>query len=202
MIQYKKLKKLYLGKYQHKIVLVCAGVHYFRGGNLDRIEQKLNDVINNESTNYHRLNSIHFTYLFSLLNCLRTLDNYTIRVESPWLSIYTTEETNIDKIKNVSESHVREIYGAPDNLAQNELVSSLPFDYRIHVKNNHQTHEGFLDWARDNKNIRLTKNISKALSGSRWPINGYFYIKGEKNLTMAKMYLGNIIKKVEKIINL
>lgn len=192
-IQYKTLKKLYLGKYQHKIVLVCRGAHLFRGGNLDKIEHRIevsaSDYISDKA------------YLYELIDYLKSINDYTIRIEGSLLSIYTIDESHIRKIKKLNSIYVREIHNVDRHLNPNEIISTLPYDYKVHLVNKGQPNKTFLEWAQDNANIRVTKSTQFFLSNpSRWPLDGYFYIKGENNLTMAKLYLGNLIKKIEKIV--
>jgi uridine kinase len=200
MIEYKKLNKLYLGKYQHKIVLVCKGAFYLRGNDLNKVYRNLLSV-NTKQYDYYQPNAFDLNYLFEVVDCLQTIDDFKIRIENPYISIYTTNKKAINRIKKIDKSKVRTIYELPKDIQSGEVLSTLPYDYKVYIKNNRKPNDGFINWTQDNKNIRLTKTTKLFLSEQTvWPAEGYFYITGDKNLTMAKIHLGNVIKKIEKIV--
>lgn len=201
MILYKNLKKLYQGKYQYKIVLVFRGAHCFRGNDPLRVLNQINYYTSHLDPNFRAVNQRELLYLHNLYICLQTLTNYTVRVENPFLSIYSTNEYDIDAIKNICIDNVKEIYNLPIPTAEGEVISTLPYDYKVHVRIlKNIEYSGFLSWATDNKNIRIPKSTVNDMT-SNYPYQPrYFYVSGDKNLTMAKMYLTSITK-VEKIVN-
>lgn len=207
MIFYKPLKKLYKGRYQYKIVLVSSGVSLFRSGDLDKIFKNLSEVVikpkvDDKFYTYSLVkNQDDLDYLFDVYQTLLSIDNFSIRVENPWLSIYFSSEDDLNTVKNIKEDRVKYICQPSAPLSKGEIVSTLPFDYKIHFKNIPGKHESFFTWAIDNKNIRLPKSTINSLTHSiKYPPSLYFYIKGDKNLTMAKIHLGSIITRVEKIV--
>lgn len=205
MILYKETKKLYQGKYQHRIVLVCSGVHVFRGNNLDNAFVKLSKL--ETFDRWARPHSVvhsadELNYLFKIYECLRGLNDYAVRVETPWLSIYTNNESDIITLKNIDKNRVREVYRPFVNINAGEVVSSLPYDYKVTIKSKSVDQNSFVEWAQTFDTIRLTDSCVEVLSNNvQWPNETYFYVKGDKTLTMAKLHLGGLIKKVERIIS-
>lgn len=206
MILYKDTVKLFQGKYQYKIVLICTGVGVFRGNDLDRAFVKLSNLSVETNTIWkraHLLTQKDIDYLFDVYQTLRTIDDFKLRVESPWLSIYLKDETDLIKIKNINKDRVKLIYQPKVSLQENEIVSTLPFDYKVSIKTTKQGYNAFVDWAKQFDTIRLTNSCTDILkNGRNYSSGSYFYVRGEKTLTMTKLHLGNLIRKVEKIVNL
>lgn len=208
MLQYKETKKLYQGKYQHRIVLVCSGVHVFRGGNLDNAFKKLSALVVPDRDEPYYMRP-HYTvryqaeldYLFDVYSCLLNMNNYAVRVEHPWLSIYSDNENDIIALKNINQDRVREIYRPVVNLSVGEVLSTLPFDYKVIIKPSKDDYSAFVEWSKQFDTIKLTNSCRDSLvNDSNHYIETYFYISGDKTLTMAKLHLGGIIKRIEKIV--
>lgn len=195
MIRHKEMKKLYRGKYQHKVVLVLKGAFLFRNRSLD----SLAEIAEGNLDSYNG----DFRVISELANTLQKIENFTVRVERCYLSIYLTCKEHVDWISQVGGSHVKEIYDPPVNLVEGSIVSRLPYDYKVNIKVDPTIdYEGFLVWANSNSNIRLPGSTSYSLKvNSKMYPHVYFYVTGEKHLTLAKMHLGSGIKTVEKIIN-
>jgi hypothetical protein len=58
----------------------------------------------------------------------------------------------------------------------------------------------FLTWASKINKVRLTKRTKNELAKEKSWGGYYFYVKDEKTLTMVKIFLGNHIQTVEKVI--
>lgn len=207
MISYKETKKLYCGKYQYKIILISAGVYLFRTGNLDVIFKNLSkvDVLKAPSLYYRSpiKEQGDLTYLFNVYEELCKMQEFSIRVENPWLSIYTNNYEDIEALTNLDKSRVRCIHRPTTVLTNGEILSTLPFDYKIHFKNLPKVvdYSGFVQWATTSDKVRISKNTINALQSQYiWPNMVYIYVAGEKNLTMAKLYIGSIISRVEKVV--
>ena len=206
MIQYKETKKLYQGKYQHRIVLIGAGVHVFRGGNLDGAFKKLSALtVQSSDPNFYYSNAVKtqddLNYLFDVYSTFSRMTDFTVRVETPWLSVYTNDEADIISLKLINKNRVKAIYKPKINLSDGEVVSTLPYDYKVSIKAKQDTQHAFIEWAKQFDTIRLPNSCVDILTNGRnWHVESYFYVKGDKTLTMAQLHLGGVIKKIERIV--
>lgn len=207
MIQFKETKKLYQGKYQHRIVLVCSGVHVFRGGDLDNAFKRLSTIgLPEQEVNYFSRHVVvrsqqEIDFLFEVYQCLSTLTDYAVRVENPWLSIYTNKEDDIEKLREIDKKRVKAIYRPLTNLLVGEIVSTLPFDYRVTVRSSKIDLTPFCEWAETNEKIRLTGSLKSLIARPYPNRTAYFYVKGDYTLTMSKLHLGGFITKIDRIVN-
>jgi hypothetical protein len=209
---YKTTNRLFRGLYQYKLVIVCAGANWFRGGDMDGVLEQLKKVSISENTlkdrllNYHRSNiktQEDLDYAFKLQSELKKLKDIEVRVETPWISVYTNSKSNIDKLIKLDESKVKyaSIPPASTPLGQDTIIMpKMPYDFRITLGKTTQNHSAFIDWAEQNKKLKLTKACKRELSRDRSWGGTHFYITGDNNLLMAKMHLGGSINKVERII--
>ena len=206
-MQYKTTKKLFMGKYQYKIVLVCAGAAWFRRSNLDYAEQRLKGVDLSKALKewqYGIRTQEDLDYAFDLLNIMRKLENYTVRVESVLLSFYSNSLKDIKQLANIDKNKVKYIcqpeeYG---KLEKNTVVMpKVPYDFKITLSKTQTNHSTFVDWAENNNKIKLTKTCIRDLRKDKSWGGSYFYVNGDKTLLMVKMHLGNCISKVERIVS-
>ena len=197
--------RLFNNKYQYKVVLVCGGASYFRDRDFDQIRQRL-AVFNFEERYYKNAgikNQEELDWTFKLLVALQNLNDHSIRVEQPFLSIYTNVKKDVDKLIKLEPSKVKYISIPPANntLVENTIITSkIDFDYRITLGKTTREHSAFVDWASSNKKLRLTKSCIKELHKNRSWGGTYFYITGDNNLLMARMHLGEAINRVDRIV--
>jgi len=197
--------RLFSNKYQYKVVLVCGGASYFRDKDFDQIRQRLADF--NFEAHYYKnagiKNQEELDWTFKLLVTLQNLTDYSIRVEQPFISIYTNTKKDVDKVINLEPSKVKYISVPPSNntLIENTIISSkIDFDYRITLGKTTREHSAFVNWASNNTKLRLTKSCIKELHKNRSWGGTYFYITGDNNLLMARMHLGEAINRVDRIV--
>ena len=197
--------RLFNNKYQYKVVLVCGGASYFRDRDFDQIRQRLAGF-NFEERYYKNAgikNQEELDWTFKLLVALQNLKDYSIRVEQPFVSIYTNSKKDVDNLTKLEPSKVKYISVPPTNntLAENTIITSkIDFDYRITLGKTTREHSAFVDWASSNKKLRLTKSCIKELYKARSWGGTYFYITGDNNLLMARMHLGEAINRVDRIV--
>ena len=130
-------------------------------------------------------------------------DNVEVRVESPWISIYTNDTGMIETLVNLDQANVKYISSPPAGTVLEEgkvIISNRDYDYRVTLGRTLQNYSTFVEWADANSTkTKLTKSCRKdLLNDSSWG-GSYFYITGENALLMAKMHLGSVITKVETI---
>lgn len=211
-MQYKQTKKLFYGTYQYKIVLVCAGAGWFRNKDWDYAANMLGkvDLVKNSAQNpsYTRYSSTSIKtkedldYALGLLKVLRKLEDTDIRVESPWISLYTNTEKNISKITKLDESRIKYVSApAKDTILESGTVilPKVDFDYRVTMGRTTQDYIAFINWADASTKLKLTKTCRKQLSSPASWGGSYFYVTGDKNLMLTKMHLGGTIAKIERV---
>jgi hypothetical protein len=207
-MQFKQTKKLFYGKYQYKIVLVFSGAHLFRNAPGDVIADRIKNV-KLETDVYARKRwtiktEEELQYAIKLEHVLSTLDNIEIRVETPWVTIYTNNKKDVDKLTNLDKSRVKYICQPATGTTLEENTVILPkikYDYRVTLGKTSQEYSTFITWASTNSKIKLTKSCKiQLLRNNSWG-GSYFYITGDNNLLMAKMHLSGIISKVERVVN-
>lgn len=210
MIQFKTANKLFKGLYQYKIVLIVPGASIFRTGDMDATYRQIKQIDLKTSRpgdlQYYK-SSIKtqddLDYIIGLHAILKNLTDVEVRVESPWVSVYTNVKNHVDKLTKLDEQRVKYTSGPPPGGRLEEGVIILPnidFEFKVTVGKTSAANEAFIEWAETNPKVRLTKKCIADLSRPRSWGGGYFYITGEKNLLMAKMHLGGSINKVERIV--
>jgi len=210
-MEYKTTRKLFRGTYQYKIVLICAGASWFRNRDMDKIfeELKLVDLLQNQKkASTWRLSTLIKTqdeldYTFNLASTLSTFTQYELRVESPWITIYSNNKKNIDKLLALDPHKVKYV-SQPDpdvSLAQGTIVMpKMAYEFRVTLGKTVQPNPAFVEWADTNKKCKLTKSCIRDLGKQRSWGGTHFYITGDNNLLMAKMHLAGAIAKIERIV--
>jgi hypothetical protein len=207
-MQFKQTKKLFYGKYQYKIVLVFSGAHLFRGAPSDIIADRIKHV-KLETDIYARKRwtiktEEELKYAVKLEHTLSNLENFELRVETPWVTIYTNNKKDVDKLSNLDKSRVKYICEPLKGTTLEENTVILPkikYDYRVTLGKTSQEYSTFISWANTNSKIKLTKSCkTELLRNTSWG-GSYFYITGDNNLLMAKMHLCGAISKVERVVS-
>jgi hypothetical protein len=140
-------------------------------------------------------------YAYNLQKALSTMQGYDLRVESPWITIYSNDESHIEKLCKVCESKVKYISKPIATLAKDSIVlPKVDFEYRVTLGKTTSNHLTFIAWADTNTKLKLTKSCRNDLSKDRSWGGKYFYITGDNTLLMAKMHLGGCIAKIERIV--
>jgi hypothetical protein len=142
-------------------------------------------------------------YGFALQALLSKLEDYQLRVENPWISIYTNTKKNVDRLAKLDPNRVKYISCPPEggNLASGTVIlPKIDFDYKVTLSKTNRENTAFIEWAEKNDKVKLTKSCIKDLSNDGSWGGSYFYITGDKNLLVAKMHLGGAINKVERVV--
>lgn len=202
MLDKRLTTKLFRGIYRYKIVLVCAGSSYFRNKELHAVL----DSLNNADVSTHRSTPIKSiedkNYAIKLALELSNMTDFELRVESPWLSVYSNNKKAIDKLINLNPDKVKYICEPTSkNLsADTVIMPKVNYEFRVTLGKTIQEHSSFIDWAEQNKKLKLTNSCKRELARSRSWGGTHFYVTGNNNLLLAKMHLGGSISKVERII--
>lgn len=205
---FKTTNKLFKGTYQYKIVLVCAGAGVFRSGDMTAAAESLSKIDLSKVGSYHKYsNNIRtqddLDYAFALQKKISKMVAYEIRVENPWITLYTNNNKDISDLAKINETHVKYICKPPTNTTLIEDTIILPkvgFEFKVTVGKTTQNYTAFVEWAKTNNKVKLTKGCTRDLTRDRSWGGTYFYITGDNMLLMAKMHLGGSINKIERII--
>lgn len=196
-----------MGTYQYKVVLICSCSGMFRGNNLEKTKDILKNYnVNNLATNKWSWGSpktqADIDYANDIVKILDKLENYTVRVESPWLSVYSNSTKDLDKIVKVNESVVKYYCIPPANglTAGTVVMPKINFEFKVTLSKTTQPHTDFIEWAEKNDKIKLTKRCVRDLNKKRSWGGAHFYINGEKNLLLVKMQISGCIAKVERVV--
>lgn len=205
-MQQKTTRRLFKGIYQYKIVLVCAGASHFRSGDMDSALAQLKKISLGKMDSYHTRTiktQDELDYCFKLQAQLKKLQDIEVRVESPWITVYTNTKSNVDALIKVNPSNVKYV-SAPEKLGSLDsgtiVMPKMNYDFRVTLGKTTQEHSTFVSWAESNPKVKLTKSCARDLAKNRSWGGTHFYITGDNNLLMAKMHLGGAINKVERII--
>jgi hypothetical protein len=192
-MQYKTTTRLFKGTYQYKIVLVCQGSNHFRKSTFEAISQGL--------LSDKRKNPEDINYALKLQSTLSAMKDIDVRVEAPWVSVYTNNQSDLDKLVKIGEEHVKYISKPAGSLEEGTvLMPKMDYEFRVTLGKTIQEHTAFIEWAESNSKVKLTKSCINDLTKPRSWGGKHFYITGNNNLLMARMHLGGSISKVERIV--
>jgi len=203
-MQYKSTTKLFRNKYQYKVVLVSSFASSFRSGDMEKTLQLLQK---NSPSTVWRANKVvknkeDLNYAINLASLIANLSDIDIRVETPWISIYTNAKADLDALCGIDQDQVKYICEPPSTglTAGTIIMPKMNYDFRITLGKTTSANIPFVEWALQNKKVKLTKSCISELSKNRSWGGKHFYISGDNNLLMAKMHLGGSISKIERIV--
>lgn len=194
--------KLFHNKYQYKIVFRSSGAILFRNKNYNYAHNILNK---NSKPFYLKIKEEDKNQIEKMINLLETFDQneFTLRIESPLISLYTNNEKYIENIISADSKNVKYVCVPNKNLPalekNNVIVKKLNFQYKVYIGTTNQNYNSFVAWAEQNSKIKITKKCKKDLSNSKSFGGSYFYVADEKNMTVVKLFLGSNISKIETV---
>jgi hypothetical protein len=202
----KHTSRVFNKKYKYKIVLILKACGWFRYNNLELAKKNIEGFIANNNPSWQPKMTIEDVNLVrKLYNVLNKSTDYELRVENPLLSLYTNTEATIESVAAIEPDIVKYVsFPKPgsENLldSRSVITKRLDYDYKITVGRTRKSFPDFLTWASKINKVRLTKRTKNELAKEKSWGGYYFYVKDEKTLTMVKIFLGNHIQTVEKVI--
>jgi hypothetical protein len=203
---YKETKSLFLKKYQYKIVLVCPAASSFRGGDFETALKELK-TYNLGGKIYgwqNRIkNQLDLEFSIALCSDLKILQGIELRVESPFVSIYTNNLKDVNSLERKYSDNIKYISkpSKPGTLEEGTIVMpKMNYDFKVTLSATKTEYSAFISWAESNSKIRITKSCKRDLTKSRSWGGTHFYVTGDNNLLMAKMHLGGCIAKIQRIV--
>lgn len=206
-----KTKKLFYKKYVNRVAIRTQLAFFFRE-KLDGIENRLRTALDRHDHNkemrvlvakmyvdkYSTPDEIHS--LLNLIQLLREIKDYSMRIEGSCLAIFFNDSQYIDRIKNIKHIVVDEIT-TPESEAVREFLLNTPdtiiskdhyYRYKVYTRPLKSEAENFKSWAtKMNKIYAATEDYYKG---------GHFYVADSKTLGLCRLYLGGKIRKIEEIV--
>jgi hypothetical protein len=193
-----------MDKYSYKAVLVVPAAQWFRSKNFDLAEEKLRNVNINVNNTTSRIRTPEdLKYAKKVCAALRSMSDYDVRVETPFISVYTNTPSDIDKLCAIDTERVKYISKPPANgISKNTVIMEREgWDYKITLGRTRQSYQNFVEWAENGKDlVKLTGGSKRALLRDGHWGGSHFYIKNEKALVMARMFLSEGISRVDQVV--
>jgi hypothetical protein len=188
-------------------VLVSKAASWFRGADLDNVKKQLSNI---KSEGIHpawvkNLHNSDIDEVLKIVTTIKSMNDYVIRVESPYINFYTNVESDIEKLAKIVPNSVKYVsypaVGSEANLDDKKIiVKNLDFDYRVTIGKTRQNYSNFVQWCEDKDKVKLTNRAREHLAKDRSWGGYYFYVKDDKMLTMVKMFVGGVIQTVERCV--
>lgn len=220
-----KVKKLFFGRYLYKIKFYCPGSRSIYSKTFKDLRDIIYSRLNSETKFYNYAGSwyslcrndnlsqnVRFNQLQFFQN-LKEFKNFSIRVEEPFISVYSNDEKDLYQISKICyPDRLREIHSPESIIAQHILLegdiigsSKNKFKYKVilkpyNFKNN--SDKDFLKNTLDNisESIKLTKSIVNFISSSHmWYQGGYIYVLDSSTATFLKLAFPNLISSIFKV---
>lgn len=180
----KETRQLFKNTYQYKIVLVSSGAPLLRNGNdLDETLKIIETYDLNNNKTYIRFKSKDaLDYCKSLVKCIKNLKDYEIRVESPLISFYTNNKSDLDQLARLDESMVKYISVPPKDgiVSGTVIMPKIDYEFKVTMGKTRQEHTDFILWAEKDTRVKLTKSCRRDLTKITSWGGTHFYINGEK----------------------
>lgn len=189
---YTTTKYLYNGKYQYSIVLVSRYSFLFRSKKFDSLYKSAVWLTSDLSE------------ACSLNEYLKTIDDYAIRVSTPYITIYVSNYSYIETIQNMFPMQVRRISTPKCNLESDQIyLPKMNYDYRITLRQiTNLNYSSFVDWSISNTNVYISDTTKRKLSNPKlWDHSGsYVYVTGQRTLNFVKIFLAGAILNIKRIV--
>lgn len=205
IIPIKDTVSLFSGKYQYKAVVITPTANWFRNGDLDLLQTKIDLLKTGQKPIWLRLNGPEdIEHAKRVRNVLRKYQDFNIRVEHPYLNIYTNDSKLIEELAAADPGRINYICIPNKNnpgLQEGVVIcKKIDHKYKVFLGKTTQNYSNFIAWAKNSDKIKLTKRSEKDLNRDRSYGGSYIYVKDDKSLTMVRMFIGTCISKIEQVI--
>jgi len=226
----RKTTKLFYNKYLYKISVTGDYVDLFSSWNnsrpydysfvgktIDQISerQKNKQPLTITSKSYWRIRERSITpqsfkalkKLYGILT--NSTDYFRTRHEYRTLNIYTNDTEILNQIKNDKYIFCAE-YWEPDENSVNALLNQKQiiivneppeYEFKVTIKN-YKNNEKFGNWVESNRSkVKITDYSLGGLKESHyWQDTVTFYVRDQKILSLAQMFIGQNIKRIERLV--
>lgn len=209
--------KLFWDEYPYKLVLKNKTAHIFRNKNLSYARQILDKMqtsyVENQPlclTRGFRMDTVteqQFLDSKKLLHFFSSRDDYRLRIELAYLSIYSFDLSWLNTIsKSLGPGSVKELWQPGSNtanlLSKNTVIlqENLGYNYRITLGRKSSDTSAFANFVRSNSHlVRVGPVLMNELENNGYVNGMYFYARDDKTIQLCHLMLDNI-RRIDKII--
>ena len=214
MLHY-ETQKLFYNKYFYKLVVRNSLANIFREKKFSFAREVLDDLqyqfekgeVLVRSNNYRKtpVELLEFLECQTLYKELLKNIDYRIRIEVPYLQIYTNDK---QWLLELSQKVLKpEEFWQPDSayvnfLKENVIIISKPtkFPYRVTL-GDIRVNPGFSLWIqRNHDKIKIGRGCKEAIDAHSYCANLYFYVRDEKVLELVKLMITPSIRRIDKLV--
>ena len=219
MIKYES-KKLFYDKYIYKLGVYNPIGFNFRNKNLSKARKAIDElqfnIDNAEKLQYKndptslRHVDVHIDDIHDLKYLLfqfETNSEYTIRCEGRKMGIFSNNEEwlkQIAKKLNCVCDFYEPASDTFDTLINNKniLIKNPPWDHKYKITLGDKTIDSnFYNWAKLNPDkVRVSPGLLKTIYDKGYVKGKYLYLRDEKVLTLAQLFLGGNITRIDTIV--
>lgn len=191
--QYKFTTKKFRSLYKYKVVFKSIKSSWFRKNAFKSLTRKIESLYDDANT----------LFLKKVIDCLKPMDNYHIRVESPYVAFYTDNQEDAEKFLDIVVPFLKYVQypkpGTEEILDEGlSITKNMTYKYRVTMGRTTKSYPEFISWI---------EKMGKIGNGAKWELNNargswggyYFYVKDDKSLTMTKLMVGNTIRRIETL---
>ena len=210
--------KLFYDQYLYKLTVVNPLASIFRGKNLTYARQQLDKLQLQYETKSNlalyyaygartiNLSEQDFTAAKILLVEFNMHKDYTLRIENPRMAIYSNNKKWINML--LEKPLITTEIWAPssDNInlliKNNIIITDENFDYNYKITLKEKVNTQFYDWLINNSHkVKIGDTCLRCIKRGDYVRGFYFYLKGEKTLSIVNLMIGGEIARIDNIVN-
>lgn len=208
----KSTNKLFFRKYIYKIAVDTPVARFFKKNRMhvtrahlviisDKLKSSKSERITLSPYSRNLVGSEDISTAYDIINFLEVASEYHLRIEGSILGIYSNDISLVDSIKKIKNIKIEEI-SIPDDINQGQFLLEHPntilrkeysHKYKVTIKPLWGENNNFLSWAKKYDKIKL-------ISKNQYKYGGYFYVADDKMLGLCRLYLNDVLVKVETLV--
>lgn len=215
LLKIQKTSKLFFDKYVNKVAIDVPLATLFRSRDLDSVKLSIDEyfkkldaspdgyieVLNRWARRKYYPVDIFQAYI--IRDALAEESDYALRIEGKTLGIYSNNDHFIEFLAHLNPSKTESL-STPGNRDAKEyllknantvFVKKKTHEYKLKLHPLFDLSEPFLEWAGRQPGVKI---FSKPSVYAR--SNGLVYALNDKTLTLCKLYLGNKISRIDRLI--
>ena len=208
--------KLFYGQYVYKVVIRNEIAHLFREKNytwakysLDKLQAQLEEGADQlhfvRGQRWAAVSISDFLTAQKLFHEFTNFDNCKLRVENPWLSVYSNDIKWLKNLTSKVGDSCQEFWEPNSKniklLESNTIISYSIKDYKYKVTLGSKTCPNFINWIDSNRDkIKIGNKTYEAINDNCYTKGLYFYVRDEKVLNLINLIIGPAAQRIDKIV--